>query len=148
MGEARLAFKNKFLVLELVYFIPYFRRNLISVSELCKHSFSVSFNNNSIIISRNSLEICSANIEYGLYVLRPMKSFILNTEIFRVANPTPNKVSSDGETYLWHLRLGHISLDWINRLTNDGPLRELRVGSLPVCESCLEVKMTKRSFFG
>ena len=71
-------------------------------------------------------------MEYGLYVLRPMESFILNTEMFRVANPKPNKkpkVSSDSETYLWHLRLGHISLDRINRLTKDGPLRELRVGS-------------------
>ena len=76
---------------------------MISVSELCKHSFSLSFNNNSIIISRNGLEICYANIEYGLYVLRPMESFILNTEIFRVANPKPNKklkVSSDSKIYL------------------------------------------------
>ena len=137
VGEARLTFGNKFLVLESVYFIPCFSRNLISVSELCKHSFSISFNNNSIIISRNGLEICSANMEYGLYILRPMESFILNTEIFRVANPKPNKkpkVSSDSETYLWHLRLGHINLDRINRLTKEGPFRDLRVGSLPVCE--------------
>ena len=71
--------------------------------------------------------------------------------MFRVANPISNKkqkVSHDDETYLWHLRLGHISLDRINRLTKDGPLRELRVGSLPVCESCLEGKMTKRPFSG
>ena len=48
--------------------------------------------------------------------------------------------------YLWHLRLGHINLDRIERLIKDGPLRELRVGTLPVCESCLEGKMTKRAF--
>ena len=69
--------------------------------------------------------------------------------MFRVANPKLNKkpkVSSDSETYLWHLRLCHISLDRINRLTKDGLLTELRVGSPPVCESCLEGKMTKRSF--
>ena len=35
----------------------------------------------------------------------------------------------------------------INRLTNEGPLRELRVGTLPVCESWLEGKMTRRPFF-
>ena len=34
----------------------------------------------------------------------------------------------------------------INRLTKDGPLRELTVGTLPVCESCLEGKMIKRYF--
>ena len=78
-----------------------------------------------------------------------MKSFILNNEMFRVANPKPSKkpkVSSGRETYLWHLRLDHINLDRINRLTKDGPLRKLKVGSLPFCESCLDGKMTKRSF--
>ena len=48
--------------------------------------------------------------------------------------------------YLWHLRLGHINLDRINRLVKDGPLRKLNVGTLPVCESCLEGKMTNRPF--
>ena len=55
-------------------------------------------------------------------------------------------MDSDIELYLWHLRLAHINLDRINRLTNDGPLRELTVGTLPVCESSLEGKMTKRPF--
>ena len=71
--------------------------------------------------------------------------------MFRIANPICNKkqrVSPNDEIYLWHLRLGYISLDRINRLTNDSPLRELSVGTLPVCESCLEEKMTKRSFSG
>ena len=69
--------------------------------------------------------------------------------MFRVANPKPKKklkVSSASEIYPWHLRIGHSSLDSINKLTKDGPLRELRVGSLPVCESCLEGKFTKISF--
>ena len=50
------------------------------------------------------------------------------------------------DTNLWNLRLGHNNLDRITRLVKDGPLRDLSVGSLPVCESCLEGKMTKRSF--
>ncbi|KAL6327213.1 hypothetical protein AAG906_015252 [Vitis piasezkii] len=41
---------------------------------------------------------------------------------------------------------GHINIDRIERLAKDGPLRELKVGTLPVCESCLEGKMTKRPF--
>ena len=43
-------------------------------------------------------------------------------------------------------RLGHINLNRINRLTKDGPLRELIVGNLPICESYMEGKMTKRTF--
>ena len=96
------------------------------------------------------MKICSAYLKNGLYVLYPYESFNFNTEIFRVAKPISNKrqkVSSDDKTYLWYLRLGHINLDKISRLTKDDPLRELRVGTLPVCESCLEGKMTKRPFF-
>ena len=118
---------------------------------MCKQLFTISFDNNAINISHNGLEICRACLEYGLYVLRPFESYSFNTEMFRIANPISNKkqkVSNDDQTYLWHLRLGHISLDRINRLTKDGPLRELSVGTLPVCESCLEGKMTKRSFSG
>ena len=60
--------------------------------------------------------------------------------------PKKQKISHDDDTYLWHLKLGHINLDRINRLVKDGPLIELKVGTLSVCESCLEGKMTKRPF--
>ena len=78
-----------------------------------------------------------------------MTVFLLNYELFKTVNPRSikqQKTDSDSETYLWHLRLGHIGLDRINRLVKDGPLRELSIGSLPVCEPCLEGKMTKRPF--
>ena len=149
VGQALLVLGKNYLLLDNVYFIPAIRRNLISVSELCRQLFSISFNNNKIIISCNGFEICHAYLYSGLYVLRPNESFTFNTEIFKIANLQYNKrqkVSHDNETYLWHLRLGHISLDRINRLVKDGPLRDLRVGTLPICESCLEGKMTKRPF--
>ena len=57
------------------------------------------------------------------------------------------KVDNDLKTYMWHLRLGHININRINRLANDGSLRELTVQTLSVCESYLEGKMTKRLFF-
>ena len=60
VGVARLEFGNNFLVLNNVYFIPGFRRNLISISLLHEQLFSISFYNNMIIISRNGFEICQA----------------------------------------------------------------------------------------
>ena len=148
VGAVRLELGNKFLVLNNVYCIPGFRRNFISVSKLYEQLFTVSFYNNQIFISRNGLNICHANNENGLYILRRNKRTLLNTELFRVEHPKPKKqkILDNDDTYLWHLRLGHISLDRINRLVKDGPLKELKVGNLPVCESCLEGKMTKRSF--
>ena len=47
---------------------------------------------------------------------------------------------------MWYLRLGHFNLNKIERLVNDGLLRELKVGYLFVCESYLEGNMTTRSF--
>ncbi|EXC25220.1 hypothetical protein L484_003433 [Morus notabilis] len=61
--------------------------------------------------------------------------------MFRIAEPKnkKQKISHENNTYLWHLRLGYINLNRIERLVKDGPLRELTVGELLVCESCLEV---------
>ena len=149
VGVARLNFRNKFLVLNNVFFIPGFRRILISVSMLHEQLFSISFINNEIVISRNGLDICHAKPENGLYALRPTERSLNNSELFNVEHPKSNKhqkFSHSDNTYLWHLRLGHINLDRINRLVKGGPLRKLNVGTLPVCESCLEGKMTKRPF--
>ena len=95
------------------------------------------------------MQIYGAKFENGLYILLTFEPESSNTEIFRVAKPMSKKcqkLSNEYETYLWHLRLGHISLERINRLTKDGPLKNLSVRTLPVCESCLEGKMTKRPF--
>ena len=149
VGVARLNFRNKFLVLNNVFFISGFRRNLIYVSMLHEQLFSISFINNEIFISRNGLDICHAIPENGLYILKPTERSLNNSELFKVEHPKSNKhqkVSHSDNTYLWHLRLGHINLDIMNRLLKDGPLRKLNVGNLHVCESCLEGKMTKRPF--
>ena len=73
VGVARLEFGNSFLILNNVYFIPGFRRNLISISVLHEQMFNISFYDNEIIISRNGFEICQAKPENGLYLLRPEK---------------------------------------------------------------------------
>lgn len=147
---ARLSFEEKFLILNNVYFIPNFSRNLISISKLHEQCYGISFNGNVITVSRNGLEICHGCLVDRLYVLSPYENVSYNTEPFKVANPKSNKrqkvINSNNETYLWHLRLDHINLDRINRLVKDGPLRELSVSTLSVCESCLEGKMTKRPF--
>lgn len=56
------------------------------------------------------------------------------------------RLSPANETYLWHLRVGYINLNRIQRPVKDDPLSELKVESLPICQSCLESKMTKRFF--
>ena len=151
VGVSSLNFLNNcHLLLNNVLFIPGFHRNLISVSKFLDDGFSISFNNNLVVISRNGLTICTGNSENNLYVLRPLThNSLLNTEMFKVEKPkTKRQKISHDDTYLWHLRLGHINLDRIDRLIKSGALNQLKLGTLPICESCLEGKMTKRPFSG
>ena len=117
VGVAHLNLRNKFLVLNNVFFIPGLRSNLIYVSMLHEQLFSISFINNEIVISRNGLDICHAKPENGLYILRLTERSLNNSELFKVEHPKSNKhkkISHSDKTYLWHLRLGNINLDRIN----------------------------------
>ena len=63
-----------------------------------------------------------------------------------VSLPSKRKEPSSNPTILWHMRLGHINLNRISRLVKDGILDKLVLEPMPVCESCIEGKMTKRPF--
>ena len=60
--------------------------------------------------------------------------------------PLSKKMKVSNETYMWHLRLGHINSSRIHGLVKSGILNSLIFEPIPVCESCLEGKMTKRPF--
>ena len=100
-----------------VYYVPQFKRNLISVSCLNNFGYSVTFNKD-FIISKNNKFICKGTVENGLFFLLRNISHLLDTETME-PNHKRVKLSKD-ETYLWHLRLGHINLNRIKRLVSDG----------------------------
>ena len=58
------------------------------------------------------------------------------------------KVNNDSATYMWHCRLGHISVKRMKKLHADGILESLDYESLDACEPCLMGKMTKTPFSG
>ena len=60
--------------------------------------------------------------------------------------PLSKKRKVSNETYLWHLRLGHINPNIIHGLVKSGILNSLIFEPIPICESFLEGKMTKRPF--
>ena len=111
--------------------------------------YKVSFEINEPFITKRGVQICSANLNNNLYKLKPTRvKAIYNTEIFKTAETQTKLRRVSQSTYLWHLRLGHINLNRIERLVKSGLLNKLEDNSLPPCESCLEGKMTKRSFTG
>ncbi|KAM1643804.1 hypothetical protein ACFX2K_013588 [Malus domestica] len=49
---------------------------------------------------------------------------------------------------MWHLKLGHVNLDKIRKMSKDGYFRPLGDDRMGTCECCLKGKMTKSPFTG
>ena len=146
VGIVELRFNNKTLCLSDCLFVPDFKRNLVSVSCLVEHGLTVQFNS-SVSIKSNNAFICSGLLINGLYFLTPMSdsiNSIENNDDEQFSLSKKRKVSN--EAYMWHLRLGHINSCRIHGLVKSGILNSLIFEPIPVCESCLEGKMTKRPF--
>ena len=79
----------------------------------------------------------------NLYLLNPVSPLQINSNESDLKIKVPHLVN---KTLFWHLRLGHINLDRIHRQVTSGHLSPLDVNALPVCEPCLEGKMTMRPF--
>ena len=83
----------------------------------------------------------------NIYFLNPLSYDINVIEIVENEhNHLAKKRKVSNETYLWHLRLGHINSNRIHGLVKSGILNSLAFEAIPMCESYLEGKMTKGSF--
>ena len=96
----------------------------------------------------NSNLITTACLINNLYYIKPIFSTVYDTEANTDLQRESKRIKADSidQTYIWHLRLGHIGLERIKNFVKEGLLESLQVGSLPTSESCLEGKMTKRPF--
>ena len=72
----------------------------------------------------------------GLYYLHVDACVNINEQVVNViGSRRPRDMLN--QRYLWHLKLGHIEKDRINKLEKDGLLGPLTLESYPVCESYL-----------
>ncbi|CAA0807056.1 Uncharacterized mitochondrial protein AtMg00300, partial [Striga hermonthica] len=111
------------------------------------NSFSAMFDNK-VVIHFGKKFICSGSLVDNLYILESKSSPLQQKQLLNSSSNLNkrNEPSKMNETYLWHLRIGHINLRRIQRLVADRPLGSLKVEAFPTCESCLEGKITKRVF--
>ena len=142
-----LCFESRVLILEDCLYVPNVRRNLISATYLGKHGYCVILKDN-VVIKKDKVFIYSGNIVDGLYILTPDKHELYNSKLDNDSHvkSLKRKFPFTNDAYLWHLRLGHINPYRIQRLIKDELLEPLDFDKFPVCESCLEGKMTKRPF--
>ena len=79
------------------------------------------------------------NIVDGLYILTPDKHELYNYELDNDSHvkSLERNFPFTNDAYLWHLHLGHINPNRIQRLIKDGLLEPLDFDGFLVCESCL-----------
>jgi hypothetical protein len=106
VGEMTLNFDlDRILFLKNVLYVLVFKQNLISISKLMYHGYSVSFYSG-VSISINGNFICFGNMYGNLFYLNSTSHQINNTEV----EPTKNKRRTMvNDLYLWHIRLGYIN---------------------------------------
>ena len=125
---------SRTLGLDECLYVPEVRRNLISVSKLGYSGYSFLFIAK-LIVKFNNKCLASGILLYGLYVISSIDNYVNCVENDNAANVLSLKRKRDVNTmYMWHLRLGHINIDRINRLVRDGPLKHSKVELYPICE--------------
>ena len=102
-------------------YVPNVRRNLISATYLGKHGYCVILKDN-VVIKKGKMFICSGNIVDGLYILTPDKHELDNDSHVKSLK---RKFPLTSDAYLWHLHLGHINSNRIQRLIKDSLLEPM-----------------------
>ena len=82
------------------------------------------------------------------YHLHIDASININEQTMNVIGSKKLKYRKISQKSLWHLRLGHIREDRLNKLKKDGLLGLLTFESYPVCESYFQGKMAKLPSIG
>ena len=77
------------------------------------------------------------NIVDDLYIINPDKHELYNSKLDNnsYVKSLKRKVFFTSDAYLWHLRLGHINSNRIQRLVKDGLLEPLDFNEFLVCKS-------------
>ncbi|KAF7822006.1 Retrovirus-related Pol polyprotein from transposon TNT 1-94 [Senna tora] len=128
------------LVLKDTFYIPSFRRNLVSISALDNVGYEFNFRNNKVGIFYDSEKIGECVLTGGLYKLCTS----LSNECFHVENcSTKRSKTKDKSFVLWHKRLGHISKERVDCLIKDQILPPLDYSDIGACVDCAKGKLTK-----
>ena len=92
--------------------------------------------------SKTENNCCSVYTNKTLYVNGLLNLDRSDTHIHNI-DAKRYKVDNDSATYLWHCRLGHISVKRMKKLHVDGILESLDYESFDTCEPCLMSKKMK-----
>ena len=120
-----------------------FSRNLISISRLVPLGFSFSFSDFSFSLSNKSKVISYGTLSDGLFHIQLQNDFTYDS--MHVTTGLKSCVMNEESFMLWHRKLGHISIERIKKLVNDGVLSTLDFADFETCVNCIKGKQTNKS---
>ena len=107
------------LVLRDCYYVPAISKNLISISCLAQEGYVISFHKNHCNIFYKNNKAANDFLINGLYQLHiDVSVFHIEQNVNAMGIKRPRDSLND--RYLWHLRLGHIAEDRVNKLKKFG----------------------------
>ena len=130
------------------FFVPSFRRNLVSISVLDKFGYSCYFENNKFSLFQNSNLVGTGSLSYvdNLYMLDTIASYHETLQLS--TRGVKRKLTNENSSSLWHKRLGHISKRRIERLVSDEIQDSLDFVDFEICTNCIKGKQTNTRRFG
>ncbi|KAJ9671559.1 hypothetical protein PVL29_025321 [Vitis rotundifolia] len=144
IGTCYLTLNSGFVLeLQKTFYVPSFSRNLISVSRLVPFGYSFHFSETSFSLIYKSDCVGNGILSDGLYCILLQNDTTHNS--LHVQTDIKRCVVKEDSFTLWHRRLGHISIDRIKRLVNDGVLSTLDFTDFETCVDCIKGKQTNKS---
>lgn len=130
---------NKIQVNNVLY-VPGLSVNLLSVSAVVGAGYKVIFSNQGCDIHNDTGDlICSALLKKKLY--------ILNTRMSSESTHLTVDSKQIDDTYLWHLRMGHLNVSDVNKLPGcvEG-VKLTQTNNVSSCPCCMEGKQARLPF--
>ncbi|GAU10148.1 hypothetical protein TSUD_420080, partial [Trifolium subterraneum] len=122
-----------------VYYVPNMKSNILSLGQLLEKGYDIQLKNNNLSIRDHS------NKFIAKVPMSRNRMFVLNIQNDVAQCP---KMCHKEESWLWHLRFGHINFGGLELLSKKEMVRGLPYINHPnqVCERCLLGKQFKMSF--
>ena len=121
IGTCNLLLSNCFVLeLEKRFYVPSFSRNLISISRLVPLGFSFNFTDSGFSLSNKSKVIAYGALSDGIFHIQLHNDVTYNS--MHVTTGLKRCVMNEESSISWHQRLGHISIERMKKLVNDGYL--------------------------
>ena len=116
---------------------------MYQVSRLVPFGYSFHFSKTSFSLIYKSECVGNGILSNGLYCIFLQNDTTHNS--LHVQTDIKRCVVKEDSSTLWHRRLGHISIDRIKRLVNDGVLSTLDFIDFETCVECIKGKQTNKS---